>query len=52
MHSRLLPLAPPQRLFIIPRLRDTLPGLTLLSMPWLELGFFAVMIVGLVRLST
>ena len=52
MHNRLLPLAPPKPAFtdMIPRFG--LNHLTLVSAPWLELGFFAVMIVGLMRFST
>jgi hypothetical protein len=45
MHSRLLPLNPPITTSL-PRL--AFPRFGLPSMPWLEMGFFAVMIFGLI----
>ena len=52
MNARLLPLAPQQSAIRGPRLRFGMPLLTLVSMPWLEMGFFAVMIVTVIRLGT
>lgn len=48
MHSRLLPLNPP-----LPAYSRNLPlfavrWATLPSMPWIEFGFFSVMIIGLI----
>ena len=52
MNNRLLPLTPPQR-SLSPRLpRFGLPSLTLISMPWIELGVLTVLIVGLVRIGS
>ena len=51
MNTRLLPLAPPYMPSAGPMLRLGLPRLTLVSMPWMELGLFAVMIVAVVRLG-
>ena len=48
MHSRLLPLNPPQLAAAQTQPRFVLPRLALPSMPWLELGFFALLILGLV----
>lgn len=50
MNNRLPPLAPPQ-LASGSHLWRGLPRLTLISMPWMELGLFAVMIVAVVRLG-
>ena len=52
MNNRLLPLNPPLPPFAgqLPRLG--LQHLTLMSMPWVELGLFVLMIVGLVRLGS
>jgi hypothetical protein len=52
MHDRLLPLNPPQPPFMGQFPRFGLHHLTLMSMPWMELGFFTLMIVGLMRLGT
>ena len=51
MHSRLLPLNPPQTALPQTVLRYTLPRIVLPSMPWLELGFFALMILGLISVG-
>lgn len=52
MHNRLLPLNPPQPPFAGLLAQFGLQQLTLISMPWIELGVFTVMIVGLMRLGT
>ena len=51
MHSRLLPLNPPPLAHVQTLSHWGMPRLILPSMPWLELGFFAVMIVGLVTVG-
>lgn len=48
MHSRLLPLNPPQMTTAETLQRFAIPRLTLPSLPWLEFCFFAVMILGLI----
>ena len=47
MHNRLLPLTPPQPPFgnVLPRF--AMSRVIVPSMPWLELGFFAMLIFGL-----
>lgn len=52
MNSRLLPLVPPHRHPAAQLVRLAMPRLALISMPWFELGVFALMVVGLIRLST
>jgi hypothetical protein len=51
MHSRLLPLtpAPFTATPLLPRF--ALHRITLPSMPWLEVGFFTVMILGLIAVG-
>lgn len=51
MHSRLLPLNPPQDNHTIATPRLSVPPFAMPSMPWLELGFFAVMILGLISVG-
>ena len=52
MNNRLLPLNLPQPPFAKNLPRFGLQHLTLMSMPWMELGFFAIVVVGLVRFGT
>jgi hypothetical protein len=52
MNNRLLPLTPPQPPFSTRLPRLGLPSLTLITMPWIELGVLTVMIVGLVRIGS
>ncbi|MEO6062164.1 MAG: hypothetical protein ABIQ99_09515 [Thermoflexales bacterium] len=51
MNSRLLPLTPPQPALPTTERRGTMRRIALPSMPWMELGFFAVMILGLIRVG-
>ena len=51
MHSRLQPLAPPQTAFANPLPRMTVPRVIWPSMPWMELGFFALLILGVGHIS-
>ncbi len=47
MHSRLVPLAPAPDAFAQALPRITFPRIPLPSMPWMELGFFMIIIFGL-----
>lgn len=51
MHSRLLPLNPPTLVPAQSGPHFALPRLALPSLPWLEFGFFAVMVIGLIAVG-
>lgn len=51
MHSRLLPLTPPQLTATHALPRFAMPRPVLPSLPWLEFGFFCVMIFGLIAVG-
>ena len=52
MHDRLLPLNPPSMAFAGSFSPGGLHHITLLTMPWMEVGLFAVMLVMFVRFAT
>ena len=52
MHDRLLPLNPPNMSFAGSFTPVSLHHITLMTLPWMEVGIFAIMVVMLVRFST